>query len=92
MRGVGRAALALGCCWLAAAHAQEREREAEPEREQERAQEPVPDLDFLEYLGAWAEEDDEWLAIETWRRDNEEDVEKEPKGSERERDQDDESE
>ena len=33
-------------------------------------QEPGPDLDFLEYLGAWAEEDDEWLAIEEWQKDN----------------------
>ena len=32
--------------------------------------EPGPELDFLEYLGAWAEEDDEWLAIEEWEKDN----------------------
>ncbi len=29
-----------------------------------------PDLEFLEYLGSWAEEDDEWLAIEEWEKDN----------------------
>ena len=52
--------LALGCCWLTGLAAQE----AEPEPE------PGPDLDFLEYLGAWAEEDDEWLAIEEWQKDN----------------------
>jgi hypothetical protein len=50
-----------GCWWLAGAAAQEAE------------QEPVPDLDFLEYLGAWAEEDDEWLAIEEWRKDDPDD-------------------
>jgi len=32
--------------------------------------EPGPDLDFLEYLGTWQAEDDEWLAIEEWDRDN----------------------
>ena len=52
-----------GCWWLAGAAAQEAERE------------PVPDLDFLEYLGAWAGEDDEWLAIEEWRKDNPDDEE-----------------
>jgi hypothetical protein len=31
---------------------------------------PGPDLDFLEYLGTWQAEDDEWLAIEEWDRDN----------------------
>jgi len=65
MRTFSSAALALACCWLAAAHAQERERGKEPER----AQPPAPDLDFLEYLGAWAEGDDEWLALEEWRKD-----------------------
>jgi len=65
MRAFSRAALALACCWLAGAHAQERERGREPPR----AQPPAPDLDFLEYLGAWAEGDDEWLAIEEWRKD-----------------------
>ena len=66
MRSVRAAVLALGCCWLTAAPAQE----AEPEA-------PGPDLDFLEYLGAWAEEDDEWLAIEEWQRDKREDLEAE---------------
>jgi hypothetical protein len=55
-------ALALGgSCWLAGAAAQEADDAA------------VPDLDFLEYLGAWAGEDDEWLAIEEWRKGNPED-------------------
>ena len=66
MRAGRRAALALVCCWLAGAHAQERERG----REQQREQAPAPDLDFLEYLGAWVEGDDEWFAIEEWRKDN----------------------
>jgi hypothetical protein len=51
---------AVALCGLAAAAARAQEAvEAEP-----------PDLDFLEYLGAWAEDDDEWLAIEEWRKDN----------------------
>jgi hypothetical protein len=53
--------LALGGCWWLGAAAQEADEAV------------VPDLDFLEYLGAWAAEDDEWLAIEEWRRDNAED-------------------
>jgi hypothetical protein len=62
MRAWPLISLALGgWWWLAGAEAQE-------------ADEPVlPDLDFLEYLGAWAGDDDEWLAIEEWRRDNPED-------------------
>ena len=70
MRAVRRAAIALACCWLAGAHAQERERGTE----QQRGQAPAPDLDFLEYLGAWVEGDDEWLVIEEWRKDNAADV------------------
>jgi hypothetical protein len=85
MRAIRRASLVLGCAWLAATRAQE----VEPER-----REPVPDLDFLEYLGAWAEEDDEWLAIEEWRKGNAADADKdvEESDSETERDDDDESE
>jgi hypothetical protein len=95
MRGFGGAALALACCWLVGAHAQEREQG----RQQQREQGAAPDLDFLEYLGAWAEGDDEWLAIETWRKENAVDAEdakdpkdpKDAKESETERDDDDES-
>jgi hypothetical protein len=65
MKAGRRAALALACCWLAGAHPQESERG----REQQREPAPAPDLDFLEYLGAWVEGDDEWLAIEEWRKD-----------------------
>lgn len=58
MHKLGRTVLALGgSCWLAAAQAQEGDAEV------------GPDLDFLEYLGAWAGEDDEWLAIEEWEKD-----------------------
>jgi hypothetical protein len=78
MRRLRPTVLALGgWWWLAGAQAQEA------------GQEPGPDLDFLEYLGAWAEEDDEWLAIEEWQKGEEpEDGE----GSEREKDEDDEGE
>jgi hypothetical protein len=69
-------ALALG---LSSAQAQDAQR-----------QEPGPDLDFLEYLGAWAEEDDEWIAIEEWQKDNGAGPEKDTEESERQRDDDDE--
>ncbi len=96
MRGFSRAALALVCCWVVGAHAQEREQGRQEQREQAAA----PDLDFLEYLGAWAEGDDEWLAIEEWRKENAVDAAdakdpkdpKDAKESETERDDDDESE
>jgi len=81
MRNVRAAVLALGCCWLAGIAAQEPE-----------PAEPGPDLDFLEYLGAWAEEDDEWLAIEEWQRDNAAAPDEDPEGSERREDEEDESE
>jgi len=29
----------------------------------------VPDLAFLEYLGSWQGDDDEWLAIKEWDQD-----------------------
>jgi hypothetical protein len=29
----------------------------------------VPDLAFLEYLGSWQGDDDEWLAIKEWDKD-----------------------
>jgi hypothetical protein len=57
MRSLVAAVLALGC-WLPGGHAQEADEAA------------APDLDFLEYLGTWAEDDDEWLAIEEWEKDN----------------------
>jgi hypothetical protein len=30
---------------------------------------PVPDLEFLEYLGSWQGDDDEWIAIKEWDQD-----------------------
>lgn len=39
-------------------------------RAQEASPPPAPDLDFLEYLGAWPATDEEWLAIEAWQKDN----------------------
>jgi hypothetical protein len=83
MRAARPALLLLGCWWLAVIGAQE----VEPERP-----EAVPDLDFLEYLGAWVEDDDEWLAIEEWRKDDAVDSEKDAEKSESERDDDDERE
>lgn len=82
MRKLGRTVLALGGLWLV------------PDGQaQEAEQPPAPDLDFLEYLGAWAAADDEWLAIEEWQKDNgsrdgdnvvEEDGKQESKGDENE--------
>jgi hypothetical protein len=51
-------ALAIGGVWLARAACA-----------QAPSEEP-PDLDFLEYLGSWQDEDDAWLAIEQWDKDN----------------------
>ena len=85
MRAIRAVLLVLGCWWLAGTRAQE--------VEQPEPQDPAaPDLDFLEYLGAWVEEDDEWLAIEEWRKDSGADAEKDAEESENQRDDDDESE
>ena len=62
MRGINGALLLLCCSWLTGLRAQE----GLPERGRGP---PAPDLDFLEYLGTWAEGDDEWLAIEEFRKD-----------------------
>jgi hypothetical protein len=78
MRKLAPALLALACWWLVGAGAQEAEEQT------------GPDLDFLEYLGAWAEDDDEWLAIEEWQRDQAEAPDEEPKEPEQEKDDDDE--
>ena len=83
MRALRLTALALGgSWWLTTAHAQPADEEKAP-----------PDLDFLEYLGAWAEDDDEWLAIEEWHKDNPDDAAgRERTKPERERKDDDEDE
>jgi hypothetical protein len=80
MRALWFALLALGCGRLAGAQAQQA------------GQEPAPDLDFLEYLGTWAEEDDEWLAIEEWREDEIAESDEDTQESETEKDDGDESE
>jgi hypothetical protein len=67
MRGFRTLVALGGWWWIAGAQTQEAEE----------APEPGPDLDFLEYLGAWAGDDDEWLAIEEWQKDNREDRERE---------------
>jgi hypothetical protein len=58
--------------------------------------EPGPDLDFLEYLGTWQAEDDEWLAVEEWQRDKGDDApppaDRGPDARDRQRTKDDESE
>jgi hypothetical protein len=55
MRSLGATVCALGGLWLASvADAQQTDLG------------DAPDLDFLEYLGTWQAEDDEWLAIEQW--------------------------
>jgi hypothetical protein len=84
MARIGVALLALGCSWLAGARAQDTGPPRPPE--------PTPDLDFLEYLGAWAEEDDEWLAIEEFRKDIGAAPDDDTEEFESERDDDDESE
>ena len=57
MRKIASLMCALGGLWLARdAHAQDAK---EP---------PAPDLDFLEYLGAWQADDDEWLVSEEWEK------------------------
>ena len=85
MRRISCAVLTLACSWLAAIRAQEVEPPPAPP-------EPGPELDFLEYLGAWAEEDDEWLAIEEWQKDLAAEEEADAEESESEREDDDESE
>jgi hypothetical protein len=81
MRSSHTAVLALACWLVTASRAQD----AAPE-----VPEAGPELDFLEYLGAWAEEDEEWLAIDEWRADIE--AEEDEEQSEIEREDDDESE
>ena len=82
MRKLRSALLALGCWWLAGTEAHQ----AEP------VEPGGPGLDFLEYLGTWAEEDDEWLAIEEWQKDEVAEPDEDPDGSETEKGDDDESE
>lgn len=77
--------LAMVALALRLANAQGQEADQGPDQEQS------PDLDFLEYLGTWAEEDDEWLAIEEWEKDNGAEPEEKRRKSDRNEDDDDES-
>jgi hypothetical protein len=79
MRRVVSAVLALAC-WLTGAPAQDAEEGA------------GPDLDFLEYLGTWAEDDDEWLAIEEWEKGNSAKPEEDSEESDKDEDEDDDDE
>lgn len=58
MRKVAATLCALGGLWLA---------RAAPAQDAKAA--PPPDLDFLEYLGAWQDNDYEWLISEQWQKD-----------------------
>jgi hypothetical protein len=56
MRKSAALVVAIGsCCTALGARAQEGD---------------APELDFLEYLGSWQADDDEWLAIAEWEKDN----------------------
>ena len=51
------------------------------------AQDEVPDLDFLAYLGSWSGDDEEWLAVSEWDRKEEEETAKAPPQEERKDDE-----
>ena len=42
---------------------------APPPRATPPPKDAAPDLEFLEYLGSWQGDDDEWLAIKEWDQD-----------------------
>jgi hypothetical protein len=60
MRKVTATLCAVGGLWMARATGAQ---DAKP------APSKPPDLDFLEYLGAWQGTDDEWLVSEQWQKD-----------------------
>jgi len=68
MRGILAFLVAAGGLWLARGAA------AQPPAPPAAPVSPpgagTPDLDFLEYLGSWQDDDDEWLAIREWEKDN----------------------
>jgi hypothetical protein len=57
---------------------------AQPAAAQEEAE--APELDFLEYLGSWQGEEDEWFEIAEWEKDN---PEKDNPGKDRDEDAED---
>jgi hypothetical protein len=61
MRAIA-AALLAGGLWLA--------RGAQGQQPAAPPADALPDLEFLEYLGSWQADDDEWLAIREWEKDN----------------------
>jgi len=64
MRKVAVTLCAVGGLWFArAGHTQDTKPVPTPP-----ATPTVPDLDFLEYLGAWQENDEEWLVSEQWQK------------------------
>jgi hypothetical protein len=68
MRRVVSLLCALGGLWVTrSGHAQD----AEPAP-------PPPDLEFLEYLGAWQADDDEWLVSEEWQKNRGGDERRQP--------------
>jgi len=64
------AALVGALCFARAASAQAPPAAPAPPRAMPPAKDAVPDLAFLEYLGSWQGDDDEWLAIKEWDQDN----------------------
>lgn len=62
MRRIASALLAAGGLWLA--------RGAQAQQPAAPPADAAPDLEFLEYLGSWQADDDEWLAIREWEKDN----------------------
>ena len=68
MRKVAATLCAVGGLWFArAAYAQDVKPAPTPVKPP--ATPTMPDLDFLEYLGAWQENDEEWLVSEQWQKD-----------------------
>ena len=71
------AALIGALCFLRGAAAQPPPAQGAPRATPPRAATPraaapsdsAPDLAFLEYLGSWQGDDDEWLAIKEWDQD-----------------------
>jgi len=64
MRRVIATVCAVGGLWFArSVHAQDAKAVPIP------PDAATPDLDFLEYLGAWQENDEEWLVSEQWQKD-----------------------
>jgi hypothetical protein len=68
MRRVAATLFAVSGLWFArGAHAQDARPAPTPAKPPPVA--ATPDLDFLEYLGAWQENDEEWLVSEQWQKD-----------------------